>query len=142
MPPRRDLQDEIEELFADLWQVPRFAGRRRGFRPQADAFRSEDPAAYTIVLELPGVDPADVHVDATPTLLVVTGERRRPQGLGRVVQMELDYGAFARQLQLLEEVDVSAATATYEHGLLTIVLPVARRPAEAVSVPIEVHARE
>jgi HSP20 family protein len=142
MAPRRDLQGEIEELFADLWQVPRFAGRRRGFRPQADAFRSEDPAAYTIVLELPGVDPADVHVDATPTRLAVTCERRRPEGLGRVVQMELDYGAFARQLQLPEEVDVSTATATYERGLLTIVLPVAQRPADAVSVPIEVHARE
>ena len=32
---RRDvdkLQEEIEELFADLWQVPRFSGIRRGFR--------------------------------------------------------------------------------------------------------------
>jgi hypothetical protein len=32
--PRRDidrLQGEIEELFADLWQVPRFAGLRHGF---------------------------------------------------------------------------------------------------------------
>jgi HSP20 family protein len=142
MPPRRDLQDEIEQLFADLWQVPRFSGLRHGFRPQADAFRSDDPPAYTIVLELPGVEPADVHVDATPTLLVVSGARHRPQGLGRVVQMELDHGAFERRLRLPEEVDVAAATATYERGLLVIVLPVAQRPADAVSVPIEVRARE
>ena len=36
---RRDvdkLQEEIEELFADLWQVPRFSGIRRGFRPNVD----------------------------------------------------------------------------------------------------------
>src|SRR5207245_561935 len=26
------LQNEIKELFADLWQVPRFSGLRRGFR--------------------------------------------------------------------------------------------------------------
>jgi HSP20 family protein len=142
MPRRRDLQDEIEQLFADLWQVPRFAGLRHGFRPQVDAFRSEDPPAYTIVLELPGVDLADVHVDATPTLLVVTGERRRPQGLGRVVQMELEHGTFQRQLRLPEEVDVSAAVATYDRGLLTIVLPVAERSPDVASVPIEVRARE
>jgi HSP20 family protein len=142
MARRRDLQDEIEQLFADLWQVPRFSGLRHGFRPQADAFRSDDPPAYTIVLELPGIDPADVHVDATPTLLVVSGARRRPPGLGRVVQMELDHGAFERRLRIPEEVDVAAATASYERGLLTIVLPVAQRPADAVSVPIEVRARE
>lgn len=142
MPPRRDLQDEIEQLFADLWQVPRFSGLRHAFRPQVDAFRSEDPAAFTIVIELPGVEAADVHVDATPTLLVVSGERRRAAGLGRVVQMELEHGAFQRRLRLPEEVDVANATATYERGLLTIVLPVAQRPADAVSVPIEVRARE
>lgn len=142
MPRRRDLQDEIEQLFADLWQVPRYAGRRHGFRPQADVYRSDDPPAFGVVLELPGVEPADVHVDATPTLLVVSGERRRPQAPRRVVQMELDYGPFHRKLTLPEEVDVSGATATYERGLLTIVLPVARRPTDAVSVPIEVRTRE
>lgn len=142
MPERRDLQDEIEQLFADLWQVPRYAGRRHGFRPQADAHRSEDPAEYKIVLELPGVDPSDVHIEATPTLLVVTGERRRPQETGRVVQMELEYGPFHRRLGIPEEVDVSAATASYERCLLTIVLPVAQRPPDPVSVPIEVRARE
>jgi HSP20 family protein len=142
MPPRRDLQDEIEQLFSDLWQVPRFTGLRRAFRPQVDAFRSDDPATYTIVLELPGVDPADVRIDAMPTQLVVTGERRRPVGLGRVVQMELEYGPFERRLRLPEEVDVSNAEASYDRGLLTIVLPAATRPAEPVSVPIEVRARE
>ncbi|MDQ4029924.1 MAG: Hsp20/alpha crystallin family protein [Actinomycetota bacterium] len=142
MPRRRDLQDEIEQLFVDLWQVPRFSGLRRGFRPQVDAFRSDDPPVYTIIVELPGLDAADVHVDATSTLLVVTGERRRPQGLGRVIQMELEHGSFQRQLRLPEEVDVAGATATYDAGLLTIVLPVAQRPTDAVSVPIEVRARE
>ena len=39
--PRRNidrLQGEIEELFADLWQVPRFSGIRKGFRPAVDCF--------------------------------------------------------------------------------------------------------
>ena len=38
MTPKRDidqLQREIQELFADLWQVPRFTAGRSGFRPHA-----------------------------------------------------------------------------------------------------------
>ena len=52
-----DLQDEIQELFDDLWQVPRFAGMRRGFRPQCDCYLTEDPRTLHVVVELPGVDP-------------------------------------------------------------------------------------
>src|SRR5436305_696949 len=48
---RRDvdeLRGEIEELFADLWQVPRFSGIRHGFRPQCDCFRTDDPPALPL----------------------------------------------------------------------------------------------
>src|SRR6202035_4348146 len=59
--PRRDrLQEEIEELFADLWQVPRFAGTRRGFRPNVDSFHTGEPHALTVVIDLPGVDPSSL----------------------------------------------------------------------------------
>jgi HSP20 family molecular chaperone IbpA len=76
---RRDadrLQEEIEELFADLWQVPRFSGMRHGFRPNVDCFHTDEPHALTVVVELPGVDPQSVRVVAGERLLVVAGERR------------------------------------------------------------------
>ena len=50
------LHEEIQELIDELWQAPRFAGGRRGFRPQVDCIRSEDPPALHVVVELPGVD--------------------------------------------------------------------------------------
>ena len=64
MTSRRDidkLQEEIEELFADLWQVPRFASAHRGFRPNVDAFHSDDPHELTVIVELPGVDPQSLQ---------------------------------------------------------------------------------
>jgi HSP20 family protein len=126
--PRRDvdrLQEEIEELFADLWQVPRFAGVRRGFRPNVDCFHTDDPHALTVVVELPGVDPASVRVVAGERVLVVAGERQRPQVAGRVYQqMEIEYGPFQRQVRLAENVDPEHAQATFEHGVLTVRLPV------------------
>lgn len=129
------LRDEIEELFADLWQVPRFAAHRGGFHPRADCFRTDDPPQLTVVVELPGVDAADVHISAAPRELVVSGERSRPPG-GRYQQLEIDYGRFQRRIQLAEEVDPDEVTASYERGLLTIVLPVARRPERPVSIEV------
>jgi HSP20 family protein len=138
--PKRDasqLQQEIQELFSDLWQVPRFSGLRAGFRPHVDCFRTDD--ALTVLVELPGVDPAAVDVVVADGTLYLAGERRRPKG-GRQVyqQMELDYGPFRRQVSLAADVDAERAQASYEQGMLKIVLPLAKRPAPGERLVIEV----
>jgi HSP20 family protein len=134
-----DLAGEIQELFADLWQVPRFSGMRRGYRPQCDCFRTVDPPAINVVLELPGVDPASVDVSALGRTLVVAGTRERPKVAGaHYQQVEIDYGPFQRQIDLGADVEAESATATYERGMLKIVLPVATRGPTRVKVEIEV----
>jgi HSP20 family protein len=129
---RRDvdkLQEEIEELFADLWQVPRFSGIRHGFRPNVDCFHTDDPHVLTVVVELPGVDPRTVQIVARERVLVVAGERKRPKVPGRVYQqMEIETGPFHRQIRLAEDVDPEHARARFDQGVLTIELPVADRP--------------
>jgi HSP20 family protein len=143
MDKRRDLEqaaEEIEQLFADLWQVFPFSrGLRRGYRPQVDVYRSDDPATLTILVELPGVDPDDVQVIASARALLIAGERRRPRNCGHYQQMEIDYGPFQRQITLAEDVDPDEAAATYERGILTIRLPIAPAPAQRESVPIKVN---
>jgi HSP20 family protein len=136
------LHDEINELVDDLWSVPRFVVARRGFRPSVDCIRSEDPPALHVLVELPGVDPASIQVVAADRVLVVAGERCRPKLSGRYEQMELEYGPFQRRISLSEPVDTAAATARYERGLLTVVLPVAakaptpKRERERVTITI------
>ena len=131
--------DKLEELFADLWQVPRFAGLRHGFRPNVDCFHTDDPHALTVVTELPGVDPRSIRVAAGERLLVISGERVRPRARGRVYQqMEIEYGTFQRQVRLAEDVDPEAASASFENGVLTIVLPVAETAPARGRVTIEV----
>jgi HSP20 family protein len=137
-----ELQQQIQELFSDLWQVPRFSGLRQGFRPQADCYRTDDPPEMTVVVELPGVEPDSVHIVATGRTVVVAGERRRPRSEGRVYQqMEIEYGPFEREVVLSADVDTAAARADYTRGVLTIVLPLAKRRPRGVKVPIEVRAR-
>jgi HSP20 family protein len=139
---RDRLQEEIEELFAELWQVPRFAGLRHGFRPNVDCYHTDDPHALTVVLELPGVDPASVQVVAGERLLGVAGERRRPHVDGRTYQqMEIEYGVFQRQVRLSEDVDPTRAEARYHQGVLTITLPVVEKALPAGRVTIVVERR-
>ena len=143
MTGRRDIDrlNELEELFADLWQVPRFAaGMRRGHRPQLDVSRSEDPPALKIVVEIPGADPEAIRVVLDGRRLLIAGERPRPRSDGEVwYRSEIEYGPFERQLDLADDVDASAAAATYERGLLKIVLPIAARVPKAARVPIEIR---
>ena len=142
MDKRRDLEhaaEEIEQLFADLWQVFPFSrGLRRGYRPQVDVYLGEDPPALTVIVELPGVDPGDVQVVASPQALLIAGVRQRPKNCGHYQQMEIEYGPFQRQVTLATDIDLDAATATYERGILTVRLPIAPEPVPRESVPIKV----
>jgi HSP20 family protein len=130
------LRGEIEELFAELWQVPRFAALHGAFHPRADCFRSEDPPRLTVVVELPGVNAEAVEISAAPRELVIAGNRPRPDGAGRYQQIEIDYGPFRRRISLTDEVDPDGVTASYDRGLLTVVLPIVRRVPRPVSIEV------
>jgi len=137
-----DLQGEIQELFADLWQVPRFSGLRHGFRPDCDCYRTDHPPTLHVIVELPGIDPASVEVVASGKTVVVSGARERPAVAGaKILAMEIEYGPFQRRVELGEEIDPSSATASYDRGMLKVNLPVAIRTPVEGTVPIRVERR-
>jgi HSP20 family protein len=137
------LRGEMEELFADLWQVPRFTRRRGGFRPPVDVYRSERSGELTIVVEVPGIDPQRVQILVDDRTLVIAGERRRPRCAGRVYQqMEIDYGRFQRQIALDPDIDAESCRASYRRGVLTIVLPAAKKPGAPTRVTIPIKAKK
>jgi HSP20 family protein len=131
------LQGEIQELIDELWQVPRFSGLRRGFRPPVDVVRNDDPAEFRVVVELSGVDPETVTLYADDTTLVVAGERT-PSCRGRYFHMEIEHGPFQRRIEFAEQVDPSLARAEYRRGLLTIALPIAERAPTQERIVIQV----
>jgi|SRR5581483_1777756 len=133
-------QEQLDDLFSDIWQVPGFAGIRHGFRPHVDCYTSDEPRTITVVVELPGVQPSDVHVAVAERELMVSGVRHRPAVPDRrsFHQMEIEFGPFQRRIILSEEVDPERAKASYEQGMLTIVLPVATRtPSGRVSIEVK-----
>jgi len=126
---RKASSEQLEELFSELWQLPGF-GAHRGYRPQVDCYRSDEPPAVTVVVDLPGIEPDDVEITVTERTVNIVGERRRPKRGARVSyrQMELEYGPFQRRVSLAEDVDPDRAEAHYERGQLTIVMPLAQKP--------------
>jgi HSP20 family protein len=144
--PRREidrLTEEVQELFEELWRIPRFAGARRGFRPAVDVFYTEDPRELTVVVDLAGVNQSCVKIAVTERQLVISGARERPRVEGQVFQQaEIEYGPFERQVALAEAIEPSGARATYRDGFLTIVLPIAKATSGPVKVPIQVRADE
>lgn len=142
---RRDidrLHEELEELFAELWQGPRIAARRRGFRPHVDYLRIDSPPELKIVVDLAGVDPADVELSIVGQELVISGQRFRsaldPKCRPSYYQMEIEYGPFERRVRLPDGAAAKGAKATYERGLLTIALPIVEERSETglISIPV------
>ena len=144
MARRRDDIDrltELEELFADLWQVPRFAaGMRREHRPPVDVFRTDDPAELNVVVDVAGADPDSIDVIVDGRALSISGERPRERVVSaHFDRTEIEFGVFRRDLALSDDIDVASARASYERGLLKIVLPIARRRASSRSIRVDVR---
>lgn len=145
MTRRRDmerLQHEVDQLLAELWQVPRPVSPRARFRPPVDCFRSAKRSQLAVVVELAGVDPEQLTLAVEGRELVVAGERRRRREAGRVFQvMEIEEGPFERRIPLDPDVDVTRGNARYERGLLTIVFPLAKPRVHSETVLIRVQRR-
>jgi HSP20 family protein len=108
----------------ELWEVSRFSHQLRGFQPQCDCYRTDDPPELHLLLELPGVDPEAVRVVASGTALVVSGVRERPHPEGaRYHQVEIEYGVFERRIELAEDVDADSVSTSYEAGMLRLEVP-------------------
>ena len=79
---------------------------------------------YEVIVELAGVRREDIEVYTEPHHLTLTGWRRDPMPCDKVRlhQIEIEQGQFHRCLQLPDDADAEAVTATYRNGLLHIVI--------------------
>ncbi|MEU8183685.1 Hsp20/alpha crystallin family protein [Micromonospora sp. NPDC049044] len=91
-----------------------------------DAYRDGDH--FYAAFDLPGVDPDTIDCTVERNVLTVRAERRRPTGDGvELVAAERPMGTFTRRLFLGDTLDTDKLEAGYEHGVLTLRIPVAER---------------
>mgnify|MGYP001233696342 CR=1 FL=1 len=108
-----------------------------GFSPAVDVY--ETPEETIVEVDLPGVDPAQVEITAEGGVLTVRGTRAgRDLGESAIGRLERPVGAFVRRIPLPREVDLDAARAEGNHGVLTIRLP---RPAAQKPRTIPIQSR-
>jgi HSP20 family protein len=120
-----DLGHEVRRLFEDL-------ARRRERRytvsgeclPLQDVFETE--RTIEIVLDVPGVTPENCRVMIKAGVVLVVGEKERPEpsrGPASFHLVERDFGRFARAVRVHAAIDAAKARARLKDGELRIILP-------------------
>lgn len=109
----------------------------RPWSPPVNVFETEQ--AMLLVIELAGVEPSNVQIDAHPQFIRIAGVRQiaLPHDLRRLHRMEITAGAFQIEIPFDRPIDPDRATARSNNGLLEIWLPFAGRGAR--QVVIQVH---
>ncbi|GIU88450.1 MAG: hypothetical protein KatS3mg009_2965 [Acidimicrobiia bacterium] len=103
-----------------------------------DAYRHGD--VFTLLFDLPGVDPASLDVTVERNELRVEGERKwpGPEGEVQVLMRERPYGRFSRRLFVSDNLDTEHMTADYENGVLTVRIPM-REAAKPRRIEVTTH---
>jgi HSP20 family protein len=90
-----------------------------------DAWREGD--RFVIEFDLPGVRPETVDIDVERNVLTLRAERPPRNGDWEMLASERPVGLFSRQLVLGDNLDLEQIQATYDAGVLRLVVPVAER---------------
>jgi HSP20 family protein len=111
-----------------------FDSATRGAGCRLETYREGD--TFHIDIDLPGVDPADIDVSVEGTVLTIRAERRRDQheALRRAGRPA---GSCTRQVDLSDALDTDRTEASYDHGVLTLRIPVTGPATRREPVPAE-----
>jgi len=130
--------EEFARFASHAWSDPLSDGwtDREGFMPRIDVKERAD--AYSIEVDLPGVDPAEVKVTLENSVLSISGERKREhQEKGtHQYRYERSYGSFCRSFELPNDVAPDKLTATSKNGVLTILVPKKAQSNKTISVQV------
>jgi HSP20 family protein len=134
------LRQAIDRLFEESFVLPRRIFGREMAEVPVDLMERDD--ALIAKVAIPGVKPEDIEVNIQNNVLTIRGEMREEQETpqGRYYWRERRTGSFMRQITLPVEVNADAATATYEHGVLTITIPKAER-VRPKQIPVRVQGQ-
>lgn len=127
---QRELQPDYNRLNEDDASVA-----TANWAPSVDI--SEDDKAFTLVADIPGVDPKDIDISMEKGVLTIKGERSSENvEEGRNFRrVERQSGQFYRRFTLPDSADADNIEARSEHGVVTVTIP---KQEVAVSRRIEV----
>jgi HSP20 family protein len=126
--PFRDLlsiQEEMNQLFNRAFgrSFGETGETARVWAPALDISERKD--AYVVTVEVPGVKQEDIDITLEDGLLTIAGERKQTQESSdeQFHRVERRYGAFRRSITLPSQVQADAIEASYDNGVLEVLLP-------------------
>jgi HSP20 family protein len=119
------LQSELNRLFAAFVETNnKGAAPASSWDPNVDIV--DDGEAIRILVELPGVEAADVRVSIRGRVVMVRGTKkgriRAKEGM-RFFCMERYFGAFVKSIPLPRPVNSHHARTALKNGILEVILP-------------------
>jgi len=98
----------------------------------------ENGKAYTVTIELPGLDEKDVKVQVEDDVLTISGEKKVEQTDDKMHYTERSYGSFTRAFTLPADADRDGISAKFAKGVLELeIAKTANPPAQIKQVAIK-----
>jgi HSP20 family protein len=139
--------DDVEQLFDRAFRYP-FVARRRPFwpalrreatwLPDMDVF--ERDGKTVVRLDLPGIKRENISVTVDNDMLLISGHRKEEKEMKEenYYCSERATGEFSRGISLPEGVKAEEIEATYQDGVLEVIVPKAVAATEtSVKVPVK-----
>ena len=119
------LRRDIDRLFERLWDDFGMPVTYRSEREMPFMDLSETDDSLIIKAEVPGIQPEDIDISITDNILTIKGESRHMQSMEEedYHRMERRHGYFSRTLELPCKILIDDVKATYDKGVLSIVMP-------------------
>ena len=117
------LRREMEDLWENLAGEREFLPMRGEWMPALDVSETKD--SLIVKAEVPGMEPKDIDISLTGDLLTLKGEKKQKteEKKENFHRIETRYGAFSRTIRVPVSVDSDKIEASYDNGVLKIVLP-------------------
>lgn len=130
--PLRELEDMqrrwLGGSFLKDFNLGNEALQRAEWAPAVDI--AETPEAYTLHAELPAMKKEDIKLTVEDGVLTLTGERKleHEEKNKTYHRVERSYGRFQRSFTLPTAVDETKVAASYDNGVLNVLIPKAAPP--------------
>ena len=117
------LRNAVNQVFGDFMGRTGVAQSHPGVFPSLNI--TEREKSLCVRAELPGIDPKEIDISATPEAITLRGERKVPTVNEEVSyhQREREFGTFRRVINLPIKIDTGKINASYKNGILTVILP-------------------
>jgi len=117
--PFQALHQEVNRLFDDLWRDFDLPGRSISAWPQIELSETDDQ--LKVVAELPGLEERNLELTLDNGVLTLKGHKTVEQH--NTLYSERWEGAFERDIVVGQDVDPDKVKASFNNGVLTILLP-------------------